>query len=958
MRGLPRLAGLLALGCVSPGSVLAQTTTTGGILGAVRDERGQPVADALVTAASSQVTRITVTKGDGSYSLGLLNPGPWILKVTKAGMTAPSQEVLVYVDSRLTANFRMALNAAMEVTVMGNAELVDVTTTSLGQQMTLDQVAALPKSRDVTDLASFTAGVNADPVFSDPVVSGASGAENQYVLDGLATNDYRVGFQGTRMKTEFIDQLDVQTAGIKPEYSALGGVVIALTKSGSNQARGSAWATWDPTGMQSAPKQTFYAQEAPSDSRYDLGFELGGPLVKDRLFYFVGLDGQWSLGQRPAPNYDPGLVGSRPSTTESQVVAKLNGFLTPETQVTLFLDYWVQRFSQTHSYWLYGTEENGYVRPKRTFNASLSLDWTPTPAFYLSAKVGMADNWRRQEPTDTTTQVLSDAYYYVGGPGAIAHPEWAGLDYWSGGWGAYTLQNEGKSTQAKVDLSWSTGMHTVKGGLSWTDARYLSRSGISGPPNPLSSNGRYPLEYHVDSLQRFSTWEYHGDATLRTIYGAAYLQDTWEASPGLRLFYGARQEVQDLRDMDGRSFLRFNGLRYLQPRLGMVWDVSRDSRTKVSASYAVYYEAIPQLVSTCFANFVSIKRRWPATAYDYNNGDPIITDPAGFTRIWDYATPFTYDPIAEGTRLPQRKEFTAAVERTFASGWTLGLHAKWRRMIHIIEDSVLTDAQGNPYDSGAAITFDATGQPIAWGGQAILWNPGPHAAWIARDVATSLNPGQRFVVDQTLFPEAWNRYRALDITAVRKTARDYLSFSYTLSRLDGNYEGLVQNSNHQAAPNAGAAFDAYPYVGEGLLSLDRTHVVKLQASRRLAVLGRDLNLGFAYVYQSGTPLSRMDASNDILGYGGATFPGGKRGNHGRTPATHNLDLHADWVWPLLGKAKLSPTVDVFNAFNSRRPLEFDEVADRGDLGGPNPTYGLPTTWQQGRRWRFGVKVVW
>ena len=111
----------------------------------------------------------------------------------------------------------------------------------------MEDIAAIPKGRDMSSLAFFTPGVADSGVTQfgaqaaqSPSINGASGAENSYVLDGLATTDFRKGFQGSSMKTDFIDQFEVQTGGFRPEFSALGGVINAVTKSGSNDYKGSA----------------------------------------------------------------------------------------------------------------------------------------------------------------------------------------------------------------------------------------------------------------------------------------------------------------------------------------------------------------------------------------------------------------------------------------------------------------------------------------------------------------------------------------------------------------------------------------------------------------------------------------------------------------------------------------------------------------------------------------------
>ncbi len=178
---------------------------------------------------------------------------------------------------------------------------------------------------------------------------------------------------------------------------------------------------------------------------------------------------------------------------------------------------------------------------------------------------------------------------------------------------------------------------------------------------------------------------------------------------------------------------------------------------------------------------------------------------------------------------------------------------------------------------------------------------------------------------------------------------------------------MVSSSNGQADGNITASFDYYPYVGYGLLPNDRTHVVKLFASHRFDFFGGDLNVGANWTYQSGTPVSLFDdgstsegnapgsgSSLDIGGYGNAVPAHGQLGQYGRTPALNNVDLHLDWTYKIGKKYKLIPSVDMFNAFNTRYATGvFEQATDQSGTAAVN--YGQANNWQIGRRYRFGLK---
>jgi hypothetical protein len=329
---------------------------------------------------------------------------------------------------------------------------------------------------------------------------------------------------------------------------------------------------------------------------------------------------------------------------------------------------------------------------------------------------------------------------------------------------------------------------------------------------------------------------------------------------------------------------------YVQPRLGFTWDVNQDGKTKVSGSYAKYFESIPQrLAIRVYANEVYSRYRYSGSQYTYdiNTGAYALNAGAVSNQLVDYATPFSFDPIGEGAKLPQRTEYVLGIDHTLPSGWTVGVHGKYRELKNALEDMVFTDNMGNPYDEGPAIAFDGSGNPLYGAGAAVISNPGGFQQWRPNPKSMTLwllnngytvnnyginildyyNPSTGlFTVNNTGFPKAGNKFSSVDFTLDKKTDRDVLSFSYTWSRLEGNYEGVVSSSNGQADGNITASFDYYPYVGWGLLPNDRTHVVKLFASHRFDFFGGDLNVGVNWTYQSGTPNSLWDDGSTTNGY--------------------------------------------------------------------------------------------
>lgn len=220
-RSFSRL-GFTAVAIVAGPALFAQSSTTGALNGVVADNTGAPIAGASVRLSSGQIVRTTTTGADGRFNLGLLNPGPWVVTVNKAGFTSSHENVSVSVNAASTANFKLAKEGGATVEVLATAISIDATSTTTGSTFSMDTLSDIPKGRDIGDVAFMTPGVsfsgfNAnDNLGLNVSIAGASGAENSFSVDGLRTNDMRYGGQGVSMSQEFVDQIEVQTGATSP----------------------------------------------------------------------------------------------------------------------------------------------------------------------------------------------------------------------------------------------------------------------------------------------------------------------------------------------------------------------------------------------------------------------------------------------------------------------------------------------------------------------------------------------------------------------------------------------------------------------------------------------------------------------------------------------------------------------------------------------------------------------
>src|SRR5437867_12517940 len=293
----------------SPAPAAAQEVTTGTITGQVTDLVGRPIAEAVVIVVSESGTRTTTTDANGRYIVPFLRPGTYTVRVeASAGFTTViKSDIAVALNQRVTLNFTLEPGKTETVTVTAAAPLIDVTSTATGTSLKYDDFAnAVPLGRSFTDTYAVAPGVVSGLVTGQGnySISGATGLENSYLIDGVnITNTgfggigaYNIvyGSLGTGVTSEFLDQVQIKTGGFESEYGqALGGISNTIVKSGTNDFKGSVSWYSSPSSLQSSRqliKLDGGASNRVNEDVQDFAFSVGGPFVKDKLFYFFAFN--------------------------------------------------------------------------------------------------------------------------------------------------------------------------------------------------------------------------------------------------------------------------------------------------------------------------------------------------------------------------------------------------------------------------------------------------------------------------------------------------------------------------------------------------------------------------------------------------------------------------------------------------------------------------------------------
>ncbi len=291
-------AAALVLLLSLPSTALAQNSTSGAITGVVKDAAtgdGLAGVTVVVTSPALQGTQSAITEGAGSYKITNLPPGTYQATYYYSDITVRRNNILVSINKTTPAYVKLNTNqAGGEVIVIDDkAPTIDPTSTSQGVTLGQEYTRNIPVPG-----RTFASALNAAPgAQSDEYgvsFSGSTSVENSYVVDGVNTTGLAYGDVGSPLINDFVQEIEIITGGYNAEYGrSTGGVVNVVTKTGSNEFHGSVFSYVSPGFLIAEYNRTPTESgsiDAESNLAYlaDFGFELGGPIIKDKIWFYVG----------------------------------------------------------------------------------------------------------------------------------------------------------------------------------------------------------------------------------------------------------------------------------------------------------------------------------------------------------------------------------------------------------------------------------------------------------------------------------------------------------------------------------------------------------------------------------------------------------------------------------------------------------------------------------------------
>jgi outer membrane receptor protein involved in Fe transport len=620
------LSGVVAL-LIAVGVSSAAYAQNAQIAGVVKDQSGAVTPGVTVTAKNLEtgLTRVGVTDRAGEYRLVSLPPGRYAVSTELSGFSSEARpDIVLIIDQTALINFSLKPAAISEtVTVIGESPIVDVTRSDVSTSVSTQQIQDLPvASRRWIDLAMLTPGTSQDNIrgqfYRGNVNVGAGGREysNGFVVDGVNNTWAEMGEPRQNFAMDAIQEFKVSTSTYKAEYGlATGGLVSVVTKSGTNQIHGSGLLFFRDASV--TAKEAFQT-EKPDYRRYQYGGTVGGPIVKDKTHYFFAYEG----------------------TQEKQFLTVNAKGLWPQYEGTFLSDQtrWTYNAKIDHQlaqgqrvFFRYGAEDEyrPIITAGGTTAVSNSFDFAVPRT---SAVVGHTWVLSSRALNDARFQ-YAFAKYEVSPP--YSHGDWEPADFAPrlpyctpvfnypsinvGGCGNAQMGPESR-WQIKDDFSYL--MHSWGGTHQWKMGFDFSHIPFEGDltnsplgqwtmPKDAVYNVNDPSTYPTQYMNLLPTY-----ANIPVSVYAAYLQDDWQATPGLTFNLGLRYDLQrgsfnedipallaSIEDKLGRGGSFPIDVSVVQqpkqgrgdfnnfgPRIGMAWDPAQNGVMNVHAAYGMFYD--------------------------------------------------------------------------------------------------------------------------------------------------------------------------------------------------------------------------------------------------------------------------------------------------------------------------------------------------------------------------------
>ncbi|MFB3854051.1 MAG: carboxypeptidase regulatory-like domain-containing protein [Vicinamibacterales bacterium] len=971
---------------------------TGSIQGVVRDASGGVLPGVTVEARSlGQAGAVTATTdAEGVYRFPALAPGRYVLTASLQGFTeARVSEVTLLLGQILTVPLTLQVAGVAEtVQVTAESPLIDVKQNATFATVTLETIDRIPKGRDFTGVIAAAPGANSESRAGGISVDGASGSENRFVVDGVDTTNLRTGASGKTYVTDFVQEVQVKTSGYNAEYpGATGGVVNALTKSGTNVFRGSAgfyYTNNGPSGVENKDKGSFWVgKQRPSlrlkptktteaeyytvplnvSPEWSPVFEAGGPIIRDRLWYWAGYAPVRTYSKRTVTWRTPRPGGPATETfKQDQPYDRLTVNATWQVSNSLRAKFtaapeWYRQRGTLPTIEPDGTSTGNaateYAVPgENRWNDAYSglVDWVVRPTFYVNVSGGyfMTDTETIGNGTEIRHSMDGNISDFPEVPASLIQPS----GYVDNRSSSKTVTDKYTRTYVNVTGTWFKsgflGQHAIKGGVRFERIGNTRNVGAIQPTITFHWNAAYTKSTGEELRGKYGFYDVSrgvlGVGDIHSNNWGLFIQDSWSPNAKLTINAGVRAESERIpfyTPGEEQNGIVFGFGDKVAPRLGFAYDIKGDGKWKAYGSFGRFFDIMKlEMPRGSLGGEQWMIYNYSLDTYDWKSINCQENDPKCPGTLFEAERlrfgsnePNNPDALAvmpkyfgaprnllmDDMKPMQSQEFILGLDREMTRTTSVGVRYVKKWVTQVIEDFGWNE-------NGTEYYFIGNPGRGYQGELQFLWGtPNPETGYTP--------PALYKPINGKVYPQVKpvRDYDSVEFTFKKRLANRWsATATYQWSRLWGNYPGLASSDEAgsgtaRLSPNVNRLYDGpwmmYDTKGNqvlGPLNTDRPHHFKAQATYDLPW---GTGVGLFWYIRSGALFSKYIT---YQGYGWVFYDG--RGSLGRTPVEQRADLLLQHDFRLGSRATLNVNLNVTNLFDNDVAISMYDSQFRDSFG--------------------------